>query len=110
MRADIFESLYKDGDIIMVRRWIVILKGLGEPIEYFPDKHTIIYYAVANIDSDTCVAPTEPSPGIGWVEEVSDDNIVRLATNKEKRILFDRLYRKGIRWDETSKRLIFLDI
>lgn len=110
MRADIFESLYKDGDIIIVCRWIVILKGLGEPNEYFPDKHPIIYYAVVNINNDTCAAPTEPSPGIGWIEEIPDDNMVRLATNKEKRIIFDRLYRKGIRWDESLKRLIFLGI
>lgn len=110
MRADVFNSLYKDGDVIMVRQWITILKGLDEPNEYFPDKHPIVYYAVASINSDTCVTPTEPSHGIGWIEEVSDDNMVRLATNKEKRIIFDRLYRKGIRWDESLKRLIFLDI
>lgn len=109
MRADIFESLYKDGDIIMVRRWIVILKGLGEPSEYFPDRHTIIYYAVAHSDGNTCAAPSEPSPGIGWIEEV-DDSLVRLATNKEKHILFDKLNRRGVRWDESLKQLIFIDI
>ena len=107
MRADVFESLYKDGDIIMVRRWIVILKGLGEqPSEYFPNKHTIIYYAVAHSDGDTTATPSEPSPGIGYVEEV-DESLVRLATNKEKCILFDKLNRRGVRWDKSLKQLIF---
>lgn len=109
MRADIFKSLYKDGDVIMVRRWIVILKGLGEPSECFPNKHPIIYYAVAHLVGDTTVAPSEPSPGIGWVEEV-DESLTRLATNKEKHILFDKLNSRGVRWDESLKRLIFLDI
>ena len=109
MRADIFESLYKDGDVIIVCRWIVILKGLGEPSEYFPDKHTIIYYAIAHSDSSTCVTPSEPSAGIGWIEEVTD-SMVRLATNKEKHILFDKLNSRGVRWDESLKQLIFTDI
>lgn len=109
MRADIFESLYKDGDIIIVCRWIVILKGLGEPSEYFPDKHTIIYYALARLVGDTTAAPPEPSTGIGWIEEV-DESLVRLATNKEKHILFDKLNSRGVRWDESLKQLIFTDI
>lgn len=109
MRADIFDSLYKDGDIIMVRRWIVILKGLGEPNEYFPDKHPIIYYATAYSDGDTCAAPSVPSAGIGWIEEVGE-SLVRSATNKEKHILFDKLYKRGVKWDESLKQLIFIDI
>lgn len=109
MRADIFESLYKNGDVIMVRQWIVILKGIGEPSEYFPDKHTIIYYAVARLVGDTTVTPPEPSPGIGWIEDV-DESLVMLATNKEKHILFDKLNSRGVRWDESLKQLIFTDI
>ena len=109
MRADIFESLYKDGDVIIVRQWIVILKGLMGPNEYFPDKHPIIYYALARLVGDTTAAPPEPSPGIGWIEEV-DESLVRLATNKEKHILFDKLNSRGVRWDELLKQLIFTDI
>ena len=109
MRADIFESLYKDGDVIIVRQWIVILKGIGEPSEYFPDKHTIIYYALARLVGDTTAAPPEPSPGIGWIEEV-DESLVRLATNKEKHILFDKLNSRGVRWNGLLKQLIFTDI
>ena len=108
MRADIFDSLYKDGDIIVVRRWIVILKGLGEPNEYFPDKHTIIYYAIAHSDSNTCATPSEPSAGIGWIEEVTDDSVVRLATNKERQNLFNKLYKRGVRWDGDNLKLMKL--
>jgi hypothetical protein len=110
MKADVFESLYKDGDIIVVKRWVVILKGLGNPNEYFPDRHAIIYYALAHIDSNICSAPPEPSPGIGWIEEIPDNNMVRLATNKEKQNLFNKLYRKGVKWDGSLKRLIFMTI
>ena len=108
MRADIFDSLYKDGDIIVVRRWIVILKGLGEPNEYFPDKHAIIYYAIAHSDSNTCATPSEPSAGIGWIEEVTDDSMVRLATNKERQNLFNKLYKRGVRWDGDNLKLMKL--
>lgn len=108
MRADVFDTLYKNGDIIIVRQWIVILKGL-EPNEYFPDKHPIVYYALAHLVGNTTAAPPEPSRGIGWIEEV-DESLVRLATNKEKHILFDKLNNRGVRWDESLKQLIFTDI
>ena len=111
MKSDVFESLYKDGDIIVVKRWIAILKGLRNPSEYFPDRHAIMYYALAHIDSDTCATPPEPSPGIGWIEDIPDDNnTVRLATNKEKQNLFNKLYKRGVKWDESLKQLIFMTI
>ena len=36
--------------------------------------------------------------------------MVRLATNKEKQNLFNKLYRKGVKWDGSLKRLIFMTI
>lgn len=105
MTANKFNSLYKEGDVIMFRQWATILYKLEDPNEFFPTKHAIVYYATAHIGSVTCAVPSEPSPGIGWLENYTDDNI-RLATNKEKEILFNWLNEKGVKWDEENKRII----
>ena len=101
-----FTVKFKEGDVIKIDGyWIIIYCKLGEPSVYFPGRHAIIYHAITHTGDIAAHVPSQPQAGIGWIEDKKDD-LVRLATNDEKQMLFERMKECGCKWDETNLRVV----
>jgi hypothetical protein len=91
---------FKPGDILMVyNRWLIIFAGFRESIYGRSVRHAFLFHAFTAIDEPYNVSACidGPRPGIGYVE---DRYTIKLATNMEKRILFDRIKKShGVIWN-----------
>lgn len=96
MEKDDFLATYKEGDVITTRNWIFIYARLETSLF----GHAIVYHALLNRRNLYDIV-TITRTGIGYVE----DNDFKLAINKEKKLLFDALERKHMRWNPETKCL-----
>ena len=100
MEKDDFLATYKEGDIIATRNWIFIYARLV-PSEFgYEVRNAIVYHALLSrnrLDDVTAITRT----GIGYVE----GRDFRLANNREKKLLFDALERKHMRWNPETRCL-----
>lgn len=106
MTKEEFESIFKEGDVLVVRHWVFLLHKLGEEPVYFPGCHPYLYHAIMyKGDEMGITVPDNPIPGIGWLEEEGNEH-PRMATNDERDELFTRLEHEGYMWDNINKTLI----
>lgn len=101
MEKDDFLATYKEGDVIATRNWIFIYARLQVSEEFGREiRHAIVYHALMNrrdLDNITTITRT----GIGYVE----GNDFKLANNREKKLLFDALKKKHMRWNSEARCL-----
>ena len=100
MQKDDFLATYKEGDVITTRNWIFIYARLQVSEFGYEVRHAIVYHALINrnnLDDVTAITRT----GIGYVE----GRDFKLANNREKKLLFDALERKHMRWNPETKSL-----
>lgn len=100
MEKDDFLTTYKEGDVIVSRNWIFIYARLVPSVFGREVRHAIVYHALINrhnLDNITTITRV----GIGYVEGVD----FKLANNREKKILFDALERKHMRWNPETRCL-----
>lgn len=94
---------FNDGDILVIRNWILIYAGCQECMTFNRIQHAIKFHALFNIRShsiDTC--PNGPRPGIGYIETNPEP---RYATNNEIKIFFEKIENdKYVKWDFKNKR------
>lgn len=100
MEKDDFLATYKEGDIITTRNWIFIYARL-ETSEFAREvRHAIVYHALINRHNLYDIT-TITRTGIGYVE----GRDFKLANNREKKLLFDALERKHMRWNPETRCL-----
>ena len=95
---------FNDGDILIIRDWILIYAGCKESNVFGPARHTITFHALMNLDSGSLtVYPFNPRPGIGYIETNPEP---RYATNEEIFHFFEKMKNaKNMRWDSKNKKL-----
>ena len=98
-------SNFKDGDIIVCdwsnSEWICILKGEVDTIgstRYFVEDYCGMFFKGQGSDKEV------------WIEASYSDSatFIRLATEKEKKKLFDKLKEEGYEWDAEKKEIVKL--
>jgi hypothetical protein len=97
MEKDDFLATYKEGDVIVSRNWIFIYARLRVSDFGREIRHAIVYHALVNTRNpyDTI---TVTRTGIGYIE--GED--FKLANNREKKLLFDALEKKHMRWNSET--------
>lgn len=100
MEKDDFLATYKEGDVITTRNWIFIYARLVASEFGREVRHAIVYHALINRHNLYDVT-TITRPGIGYVE----GRDFKLANNREKKLLFDALERKHMRWNPETRCL-----
>ena len=103
MKVEEFKTKFKEGDVLVSRVWVFIYAGLRPSNLYGGERNAIVYHALAHKDK-LCEITTQTRTGIGYVE----GNDFRLATNKEKKYLFDWLSVKHMRWNPETKSLEYI--
>ena len=103
MTAYEFESKFKKGDVLSIGTYYILLDCI-RPGRLRRDSNAIVYYAIEDIFGDFDVHAM-PAPGIGYIEGYKDDE-VRLVTNRKKREFYDRLARRGYKWDSEHNMLV----
>lgn len=96
-----FVTPWKNGDILVIRTWIIIFCGVMADIN-----HAIVYHALCNlrdIDSPYPYTSLGRNTGIGYY--IGQEEDFRYATNYERKKFFDRLAEKGAYWDSETLRL-----
>ena len=93
---------FKKGDIMVKNNhWIFIFDGL----KLSGPQLAVVYHAVCSFDGYTTVGR---GPGIGYYDPFYPENF-RLATNDEKKLLFNRIKIKGTYWDKTTFNMRYSD-
>ena len=94
---------FNDGDILVIRNWILIYAGYKESNIFGPTRHTIIFYALMNFETGSLsVYPNNPRPGIGYIETNPKP---RYATNEEIFHFFEKIKSKNnMKWDFKNKK------
>ena len=100
MEKDDFLATYKEGDIITTRNWIFIYARLQVSEFAREVRHAIVYHALINRHNLYDIT-TITRTGIGYVE----GRDFKLANNREKKLLFDALERKHMRWNPETRCL-----
>ena len=103
MKVEEFKTKFKEGDILVSRAWVFIYAGLRPSNLYGGRNQAIVYHALVHMDK-LCEITIQTRTGIGYVE----GNDFRLATNKEKKYLFNELEKKHLRWNPEEKSLEYI--
>lgn len=112
MNVDDFISKFKNGDIIKVGEYILIFAGTRETYSRFRQElmNAIMYYALTDDNDENPYVSISilPRTGIGYVEDYAD-TYVKKVNNKKKKIFFDALEKRGLRWDAENRQFIHIE-
>lgn len=96
---------FSDGDVLVIRNWILIYAGCKRSDFGNRILHAIMYHALMKIDGDhlTSVNINGPSPGIGYIEHNPKP---RYATNTEINnfLNFIESSNHNVKWDFKDKK------
>ena len=106
-----FNSQFKAGDILVVgtQEMLILFAKLEDVSSRFfgTPKHLLKYHALMYKDNTSFIRINIPSShGIGCIEDYK--KIVK-APNARKKIFFDALEKKGLRWDAENKQFIHIE-
>lgn len=94
---------FNDGDILIVRNWMLIYAGCKESVLLGRVDHAITFYALLNTRNGSIeICPNGPRPGIGYIES---NPTPTYATNAEIAHFFERVEKeKQVRWNSENKK------
>ena len=95
----------EDGDIICTKYVCFIYKCLDKDKKYSNSDRAIIYHACCDNMFSLSQLLIGPDIGVGTVDNNSLYNY-KLASDKQRKKLFDLLKKKGYEWDETKLELV----
>ena len=108
MTAAEFNSQFKAGDILVVgEEEVLILFAELSSIASDTPIHILKYHALMYKDDTSFIKINmPPRPGLGLIEHYK--KIIK-APNARKKIFFDALEKKGLRWDAENKQFIGIE-
>lgn len=112
MTAAEFNSQFKAGDVLVVgtQETLILFAELEDVSSRFfgtSSRNILKYHALMHKNDTSFIRINiPPRPGIGFVEDYK--KIVK-APNVRKKIFFDTLEKKGLRWDTENRQFIHIE-
>lgn len=107
-----FNSQFKAGDVLVVgtQEILILFAELEDVSSRFfgtSSNHLLKYHALMyKNDTSFIRINIPPRPGLGFIE---DHKKIVKAPNARKKIFFDVLEKKGLRWDTENKQFIHIE-
>ena len=105
MTAAEFNSQFKAGDILVVgtQEYLILFAELDDS----RPNHLLKYHALMYKDDTSLIRINiPPRPGIGFIENYTK---ITQASNSRRKLLFDTLEKKGLRWDTENRQFIQIE-